>query len=267
MLTEKKFMALRPVTRILKIAKELRQIRDNLLAGSEYSFHVFEHYTQYCSKNNLLPEFSTDFNALLFSVERRHILEKSHLLYHRLSEIAGYPVSEKQFLSIRGDNLDKIQHRKYNDAVIILENLRSAFNIGSIIRSAEGFAIKTIYLTGFTPGPENKEVQKTAKGAEKCTDIRTVPDINLLIWELKQDGYTVIALETALESTAIEKFTFPPKTALILGNEEIGLTESTLNLADKTVEISMHGFKNSLNVANAAAIGMYEYTRQHPVVN
>lgn len=100
-------MALRPVYRILKIAKELRQIRDNLLAGSEYSFHVFEHYTILQQKQSAFAGIQFSILALLFSVERRHILEKSHLLYHRLSEIAGYPVSEKQFLSIRGDNLIK----------------------------------------------------------------------------------------------------------------------------------------------------------------
>jgi len=265
MLTEKKFMSLKPVTRILKIADELKLIRDSLLAGQEYTFHTLERYIYYCYCHNFLPELRDDFNSLLYSIERRHILEKSHLLYHRLQETAGYPLSEKQFLSVSGDDESKIPHRKFTELVLILENLRSAFNIGSIIRSAEGFAVKTIYLTGFTPGPDNKEVQKTAKGAEKCTDVQTVTDISMLIWQLKQEGYTIVALETALNSQALNNFNFSSKTALLLGNEEIGITENSLSLVDCTAEIPLHGFKNSLNVANAASIAMYEYGRQYGI--
>lgn len=145
---------------------------------------------------------------------------------------------------------------------LILDDLRSAFNVGSIFRSAECFGVSHIYLCGYTPTPENKKVQKTAMGTDEYVEWSNHTSIEQVITKLKKDGFTIYALETTTHSIDISKTKFNKKSALILGNEALGISEETLKLADEIIQIPLSGWKNSLNVGVCTAICCYEISRQ-----
>lgn len=155
--------------------------------------------------------------------------------------------------------------------VIIAHNLRSAHNVGSILRTAEGLGIKTVYLTGYTPYPRQadderlphlaekitKQIDKTALGASQFQSWKHFNDIQALITELKDEGFEVIAIEQAPKSTSLHNFSFPSKIAMVVGREVEGMEPEVLAACDCTVEIPMVGRKESFNVSVAAAIAMY----------
>jgi len=138
---------------------------------------------------------------------------------------------------------------------LILHNIRSVFNVGSIFRTADAFGVKKIYLTGYTPDP----AQKTALGAENYVSREKLKNIHNLIRRLKSQGFFVVSVEQAKKSTDIKKFSKRKikKLTLIFGNEVHGLSRSVLGKSDAIVEIPMRGKKESLNVSVAAGIALY----------
>ena len=157
------------------------------------------------------------------------------------------------------------------DLVVI--DVRSAYNVGSLLRTADAMAIKKVYLVGITPYPAIKndrrlphviakttwDIHKTALGAEKSLDIAYLPKTNLKpeIVSLKSAGITVVALEQTPDATKLIDYQPPDKIAIIVGNEVKGLTSASLRLADRHLAIPMLGRKESLNVAVAAGIALY----------
>lgn len=139
--------------------------------------------------------------------------------------------------------------------VLILHNIRSVFNVGSIFRTADAFGVKKIFLTGYTPDP----AQKTALGAEKYVEWEKVKSIQRLIKKLKEEKFFIISLEQTKKSIKIQKFSKGKikKFALILGNEVKGIPKSIRDHSDAVVEIPMHGKKESLNVSVAVGIALY----------
>jgi len=103
---------------------------------------------------------------------------------------------------------------------------------------------------------------KTAKGCQDYISFEKYENITDKLLELKEEGYQIVAVETTTNSKDISEFFFKEKTVLIFGNEEIGICQKNLDIAQEAVAIDMKGFKNSLNVANAASIAVYEYNRQ-----
>jgi len=148
--------------------------------------------------------------------------------------------------------------KKKFDLVLILHNIRSRFNVGSIFRTADGAGVKKIYLCGITPAPPHPQIDKVALGAEKIIPFQKTKQIVRLIKQLKQEGYQTAALEQNRRSCFY--FNFKPRwpAALILGAEVNGLPSKILKLADVIVEIPMRGQKESLNVGVAAGIVMFE---------
>lgn len=151
---------------------------------------------------------------------------------------------------------------------LILHNIRSLYNVGSIFRTAEGLGVKKIYLTGYTPeshdffGKIRKDFQKTALGAEKYILWEKQENLFSLIKQLKQDGVQMFALEQSKNSLDLKKFSLGSRAsklgiALILGNEVTGLSPAILKKCDKIIEIPMRGKKESLNVSVAAGIALY----------
>ncbi len=152
--------------------------------------------------------------------------------------------------------------------LIILHNIRSSHNVGAILRSAACFGTFEVVCTGFTPYPSQmddgrlphikdraeRQIHKTALGAEELLTITHHGNIAELIDDLKQQGYAVAAIEQAAKSTPLEKWQPSTKQAIILGNEPKGIDRETLGLVDEIVEIPMTGPKESLNVAVAGAI-------------
>lgn len=141
---------------------------------------------------------------------------------------------------------------------VILHNIRSSFNVGSIFRTADAVGVQKIFLTGYTPTPDkNEKIKKTALGAENFVKWEKYQDISYLLKKLKKEKYYLIAVEQAKNS--IPFYRFKPKfpLVLILGNEVRGLDKRILKKVDKIVEIPMFGKKESLNVAVAFGIIAY----------
>lgn len=260
MMNKKKFLGLKPTTQIFKICNELEFQRNILLSGKEIDFSLLKKFHKYLSDNQR-NDIALDLQDIFSEKNQRLLLEKIHFLYHKLREEVGYPISEKQFIKSSKDKVVSFQSKK-NGLVVILENLRSAFNVGSIIRSAECFGVKEVIAAGITPKITDKKVIKTAKGTEENVDFSYVQDVSEVVEDLKAQGYVIIGAETGEGSISLSEYKFQNRTAVIFGNEEIGLTQKAVDLCDVIVEIDMKGLKNSLNVSNAASIFLFEYVKQ-----
>ena len=142
---------------------------------------------------------------------------------------------------------------------VICHNIRSAYNIGSILRTADCLGVQTVYCTGYSPLPNNPRVQKTALGAEKTIQWKHHGRLSALIIELRKDGWWVVALETDIAAQELHTVDYAryPRIALIVGNEKRGISARIRSLADAVVRIPMRGAKESLNVANAFAVAGY----------
>jgi len=156
--------------------------------------------------------------------------------------------------------------------VLLIHDVRSALNVGSLLRTADGLGIDEVYMTGYTPYPEargdsrlphirlraTKQISKTALGAEKSVKWSYQPDIVKLIAMLKKDGFSIAALEQVKNSQKLPGFKTNKDIALIVGSEVEGIDKDTLKLADLYLEIPMAGQKESFNVAVAGGIALYQ---------
>ena len=143
------------------------------------------------------------------------------------------------------------------EVFVILHNIRSLFNIGSIFRTADGAGVSKIYLTGYTGCPPRPDISKTALGADEFVSWEYHKDPVALIKRLRKEGIQIVALERAKKSTDILKFKPKYPVCMILGNEIEGVTKEFLKLSDKVVEIPMCGKKESLNVSVAFGVAIY----------
>lgn len=141
---------------------------------------------------------------------------------------------------------------------IILDNIRSAYNVGSIFRTADGAGVTKIYLCDYTPTPENPKVTKTSLGAEKAVEWEYYKQTGRLLLKLKKEGVRLVALEVAPEAQNIFKYKPRFPLALVVGNEVRGVGKNVLKYADDILEIPMHGKKESLNVSVATGIALYK---------
>lgn len=144
--------------------------------------------------------------------------------------------------------------------VVVLDNIRSMNNVGSVFRTCDAFDAEKIYLCGITACPPNKEITKTALGATESVEWEYAEDVVDLVGRLRQDGYAVFMVEQTDESVLLTDFHFHEynKVALILGNEVFGVDERLLLLCDGAIEIPQFGIKHSLNVSVAAGIVIWE---------
>jgi tRNA G18 (ribose-2'-O)-methylase SpoU len=143
---------------------------------------------------------------------------------------------------------------------VLLDNIRSAWNVGSILRSADGFGFNHAYLCGITPTPEVDAVRKTALGAEEYVTWSHAKDAVKFVKSLKLEGWKIGALEDDLRANPISQFSklqTPNPFVLILGSEVTGVDPELLDLADHIFYIPMRGQKRSFNVANAFSIAAY----------
>lgn len=148
-----------------------------------------------------------------------------------------------------------------NGLVVVLDNVRSAFNVGSIFRTGDGFGVTKIYLCGITCQTDNRELQKTALGAEMSIPSEYSTETIEVINELKTQGYQIISLEQTKNSISLLdlKLDKSKNYALIVGNEVEGVSNEVINASDIVIEIPQVGSKHSLNVSNATAIVLWEY--------
>jgi tRNA G18 (ribose-2'-O)-methylase SpoU len=147
--------------------------------------------------------------------------------------------------------------------IAVLENIRSAYNVGSVFRTADAFLLQAIYITGYTCVPPHKEIKKTALGAEETVDWKHYANATEAIHVLKKDGYKVYAIEQAENSHQLQLVNFKPddKIAFIFGNEVTGVEQETILQCDGCIEIPQLGMKHSLNIATAAGVVLWEIVR------
>lgn len=155
--------------------------------------------------------------------------------------------------------------------IVVLENIRSRYNVGSIFRSADAFRIEQLVLTGYTPTPPSSEISKTALGSERTVPHRYVASAVDAVQELQTLGWNVYALELAQPAVALHMVATIPNNgkscfplAFVVGNELTGLTNEVLDMCNGAVYIPMYGVKHSLNVAVAAGIAMYQAVQLLP---
>jgi len=165
--------------------------------------------------------------------------------------------------------LDRISIDEFKDAektplIIILDNVRSLNNIGSVFRTSDAFLIESVFLCGITACPPNAEIHKTALGAENSLDWIYYEQTEDAVRELKNRGFTICAIEQAERSIMLDELVLDKtkKYAVILGNEVKGVREEVVDLCDCCVEIPQYGTKHSLNVSVAAGIVMWEFFKQ-----
>lgn len=156
-----------------------------------------------------------------------------------------------------------------NSLILILHDIRSAHNVGSMFRTADGAGVNQIILSGYTPVPPkqdalyltdaDKALKKTALGAEESVPWKKVSSLTRVINQLKKDGYEIVALEQSQGSVEYAAYA-PSKTkqALLVGNEVLGVLKKVLKQCDVVIEIPMRGKKNSLNVSVATGIALYQ---------
>ena len=144
--------------------------------------------------------------------------------------------------------------------VVILDNIRSMYNIGSVFRTADAFLIEKIYLCGITATPPHKEIRKTALGATESVEWEYVKEISELIQDLKKQNYQVLSIEQTEGSKDLSEIELNSndKFAVIFGNEVEGVQQEVINQSDRSIEIPQGGTKHSLNVSVCAGIILWE---------
>lgn len=141
--------------------------------------------------------------------------------------------------------------------IVVLDNIRSAFNVGSILRTCEGLGIKEVFLCGVTPGHANEKVKKTALGAEEGVKAREFKSILDAIKFLREKNFEIFSLELTNNALDVDSTTPKSDFALIIGNEVSGVSPEALEASDKIIKIPMLGKKESLNVSVAFGIAAY----------
>ena len=166
---------------------------------------------------------------------------------------------------LKNSELDRISIEEFKKSkkiaiTILLENIRSAHNIGSIFRTADSFLINEIILCGISAQPPNKNIRKTALGSSESVEWKYEKNIDKAIEKLKNEGNKIISIEQTTNSISLENFK-PQKNdkyAIIFGNEVNGIEQRTINLSDMVIEIPQFGTKHSLNISVAAGIIIWD---------
>jgi 23S rRNA (guanosine2251-2'-O)-methyltransferase len=150
--------------------------------------------------------------------------------------------------------------------IIVLDNVRSLSNVGSIFRTADAFLTEAIYLCGITSCPPHREIQKTALGATESVTWKYFPATSEAVTELKKKGYKIIAIEQAEGSTELQNLKIDKnrKYALVFGHEVNGVDQEIVNICDQCVEIPQFGTKHSFNIAISVGIVLWEVNKPHP---
>lgn len=162
---------------------------------------------------------------------------------------------------LKNSELDRISVEEFKKLkkipiTILLENIRSAHNIGSVFRTADSFLINEIILCGISAQPPNKDIRKTALGSSESVEWKYEKNIEVAIQKLKDEGNKIISVEQTTNSISLENFkpSKNSKYAIIFGNEVNGIEQRTIDLSDMAIEIPQYGTKHSLNISVAAGI-------------
>ena len=149
--------------------------------------------------------------------------------------------------------------RPSSGVVLVLDNIRSAHNVGSAFRTADAFGVDEVYLGGICPVPPSPELRKVALGAEEVVPFEHVQDVVALVKKLKADGYTAVAVEQTVNSVKLDAFRRDPSAryALVFGNEVDGVQQAVVDACDFALEIPQQGTKHSLNVSVSVGVVLW----------
>ena len=166
-------------------------------------------------------------------------------------------------LSLSGLNrigVEEFKQKEKNPIVIVLDNIRSMNNVGSVFRTSDAFLIEKIFLCGITPKPPHREIQKTALGATETVEWEYKHTTFDAIDELKGKGYLIYSIEQAVGSIMLNDFIFPKqeKVAIVFGNEVEGVDQEIINISNGVIEIPQFGTKHSLNISVSAGIVIWD---------
>lgn len=172
---------------------------------------------------------------------------------------------------LKNSELNRISIDEYKAAektpfVVVLDNIRSLNNIGSVFRTSDGFRLEAVYLCGITAQPPHREIQKTALGATESVHWKYFKETTDAIIELKNSGYQIFAIEQAKDSYKLGEFTpdFTRKCAFIFGNEVKGVQQKVIDISDGCLEIPQYGTKHSFNISITVGIVLWEmFQRLH----
>ncbi len=167
---------------------------------------------------------------------------------------------------LKNNELNRIDLKEFKEKnktpiIIVLDNIRSAYNVGSIFRTSDAFLLSGIYLCGITPKPPNKEIRKTALGSNESVDWKYFENTSESIKDLKSKNYTIISIEQVKKGKILNNFTpkKEKKYALIFGNEIKGVSQEIVDFSDECIEIPQYGTKHSLNVGISVGIIVWDF--------
>jgi tRNA G18 (ribose-2'-O)-methylase SpoU len=159
--------------------------------------------------------------------------------------------------------VEDFRNSEKSPVIVVLDNIRSMHNVGSVFRTADAFLIKAIYLCGYTARPPHRDIQKTALGATETVEWKYFPSTKEAVDMLKEDGFAVYAIEQTEGSLSLKEAgkLDVSKLAVIFGNEVEGVSNDVLTSCDGSIEIPQWGMKHSLNISVAAGIVLWELVR------
>ena len=159
---------------------------------------------------------------------------------------------------------EEFQEAPKNPIAVVLDNVRSVLNVGSVFRTSDAFRIDELHLCGLTATPPNREMNKTALGATESVSWSHFENTTDSLINLKDKGYTLVAIEQTTRAIELQKFQFEEhdKIALVFGNEVKGVSNEALEQCDFAIEIPQFGTKHSLNISVSAGIALWQAARQ-----
>jgi tRNA G18 (ribose-2'-O)-methylase SpoU len=165
------------------------------------------------------------------------------------------------------DELNRLSVNEFRQSekipiIVVLDNIRSMHNVGSVFRTADAFLIRGIYLCGFTPQPPHRDIHKTALGATETVEWRYFDTAASAVGLLREEGYRVFGVEQTEGSVQLQSFDYSGPLAVVFGNEVDGVSAEALAECDGAIEIPQWGMKHSLNISIAAGIVLWELARK-----
>lgn len=161
-------------------------------------------------------------------------------------------------------NVEEFKQAEKMPLVVVLDDVRSMYNVGSVFRTADAFRVSSIYLCGITATPPHAEIHKTALGAEDTVDWKHFDNTMQAVSSLRAEGYKIFSIEQCEGSTMLQNLELNPHTkyAVILGNEVKGVKQEVVDASDACLEIPQFGTKHSLNVSTTAGMVIWEFAKQ-----
>lgn len=201
---------------------------------------------------------------VVLRVKFPHVYEGTFFMYTILLPIVHLRMQKLSMDALGRKSVQEFKAATKHPIIVVLDNIRSMHNVGSVFRTCDAFLLEGICLCGYTPQPPHRDIQKTALGATETVDWMYMPETTTAITELKKLGYEIFAVEQAKGSIGLQQFSMAGnnKLAIILGNEVDGVSEDALSLCNGCIEIPQWGSKHSLNVSVAAGIVLWELVKQ-----